>query len=232
MYADRYPKVPRTRWALIANGYDEESFSAAEQIVAERTKRQSSEVLVHSGTLYPSPDRDPSAFLVALTLLRQAGKIGPEKLKIVFRATGFDGYYRRLIDRYGLGDLVFLEPALPYREALAEMLSVTGLLLFQGHDSNPAVPAKLYEYIRAKRPIFAMVAPEGDTATTLEAFGVGKLVPLTNAEEIATGLLEFLQDIRDERSPIASFATINSQSRMFRTRELATLFESMDEQVV
>lgn len=227
LYADRYPDVPSTRWALIPNGFDEEAFAGAERIPCRKCTPGSHLVLLHSGELYPSPDRDPTALFEALARLRAAGKISSANLRVMLRGSLHEEFYRDLIGEHGIEDIVTLKPPIPYREALAEMLGADGLLLFQGRDSNPAIPAKLYEYLRARRPMFAMVHAEGDTAKALRSARVGKIVPMDSSELIVEGLLEFLEQVRAGKAPIADHAEIQRHSRESRARELAQLLDAL-----
>jgi glycosyltransferase involved in cell wall biosynthesis len=228
MHVERYPELAKGQCAIIANGYEEEIFAEAEQLAAHRTLNDRPMVLLHSGSLYPTTDRDPSAFFSALAKLRKAGKVSCLDLNVVLRATGYDNYYRELIRKNDLDDIVSLVPAIPYREALAEMLGADGLLIFQGYTSNPAIPAKLYEYLRARRPIFALVDSDGDTAKTLRETKVGTMVPLDSEPVIANGLLEFLEMVRAKKPSALDMATVKTYSREYRAKELATLLNSVD----
>jgi len=227
IYADRYPELPNSRWAIIPNGYDGDSFEQAERMIPAQPAQRNRIVLLHSGVLYPTPDRDPSAFFAALAKLRRAGGVSSCNLKVVLRASGYEHYYRKVIAEQGLEDLVFLEPAIPYREALAEMLCADGLLVFQGYTSNPAIPAKLYEYLRARRPILAMADSEGDTAQTLRDVGIGRIVPLDSSEQIAAGLSEFLRGLCAGTEPVAGDGEIQRHSRRARAKELALLLDAV-----
>ncbi len=226
IYAERYPEFPEENLLLISNGYDEESFSAAAARPAP-LRTDNRVVLLHSGVLYPTPDRHPGAFFSALSSLHKSGKIADSELKVVLRASSYETGYNALIREQGLQDMVFLEPAVPYRDALAEMLHVDGLLIFQGHDSNPAVPAKLYEYLRARRPIFAMVDPDGDTAGALRAAGLGKIVPMDSSEEIATALLDYIGEIRAGTALVATQEEVMRHSRRFKAQELADVLNTL-----
>jgi hypothetical protein len=107
------------------------------------------------------------------------------------------------------------------------MLSVDGLLLFQGYTSNPAIPAKLYEYLRARRPIFALVHENGETAATLRAEGVGTIVPLDSSELIVKGLLQFLDNLRNGEGAVCALEAVQKHSRVARAAELAALLEEI-----
>lgn len=227
IYAERYTQVPEDHWAVIPNGYEEETFAVVERQVQVLPRNGGPLRLLHSGWLYPTPDRDPSAFLTALGELRSRGKISEKNVKVTLRASGFDDLYNGLIRRNGLENIVQLAPAIPYREALKEMLTVDGLLVFQGYTSNPAVPAKLYEYLRARKPILAMVDSEGETAGCLRGAGAGTLVSLDSTQEITNGFLSFLEQIRTGTAPVANEIVVRGLARESRATELAVLLDQV-----
>lgn len=228
MYQKRYPEVPASRWMLISNGYDEESFITAERLIAETREESTRLLLLHSGLLYAEVgDRNPSLFFAALANLRQAGKVDASSLRVVLRASGHDDLYRGLICEKGLDDMVFLEPSISYIDALAEMLRADGLVLVQGSVSNPNIPAKLYEYLRARRPIFALTDEKGDTAAVLRSVKVGTLASLDSVSSIELGLEKFLCQLRNKTAAVATDQEIKSYSRESKVRELAELFNSL-----
>lgn len=230
IYLDRHPQRRAGQVAeVIANGFDPEPFALAETLPSSRLEGAAVPrrlLLVHSGTLYPGPDRDPGAFLTALLALRASGEL-PANLRVVLRATGYDKTYRPLIDRLQLADVVELAPPIGYRAALREMLDADGLLLFQGHTSNPAVPAKVYEYLRARRPLLAMADDAGETAALLRRAGVGRLLPIDDAVRIAAGLRTFLQNVAAGTEPVLARSAADEYSRVHRVAEFATLFTGL-----
>ena len=221
IFAKRYPAVTADRIHVIPNGFDEGAFPS-EELCAETDPAQIK--LVHSGLLYPGPDRDPSAFLHALRGLLDSEPQWRGKVRVVLRASGHDDVYRTLVERLGLEAEVELAAPRPYREALDEMLTASGLLVFQGHPSNPAIPAKLYEYFRARRPILAIVDAEGDTAALLRSERVGTLVPIDDASAIQSGLSEFLRQIQAGSGRVMEWERVRSFERSARTADLARLF--------
>jgi glycosyltransferase involved in cell wall biosynthesis len=227
IYADRYAAMPSNHWAVIPNGYAEESFAAVERNITRPVPNGRPLHLLHSGILYPTPDRDPRAFFAALGRLRASGRIGPGQVRVTLRASGYDHRYREQIHEHGLDELVQLAPPIPYRDALAEMLTADGLLVFQGYTSNPAVPAKLYEYLRAKRPIFALVDAEGDTAATLRAARTGTLVPLESSDQIEEALTKFIDSVRAGTAPVADETVVMDFARELRTRDLGALLDEV-----
>jgi hypothetical protein len=230
MYAKRYPDMPTSKWALIPNGYDEENFAQAEQSQAYQTalanKKAGQITLLHSGVLYPS-ERDPRQFFQALAEMLSRSVIKAGEFKVILRATGHDDLHSQLIQQYGLQEVVFLEPGVAYQDALAEMLVADGLLIFQAANCNHQIPAKIYEYLRARRPIFALTDPIGDTAGVLIAAKVPYMAPLDNKDAIIKELTAFLEGLKANQVQIADAASVKAHSREARTELLAELLEGL-----
>jgi hypothetical protein len=214
---------------IYANGYSEESFAEVEKNFEGVSRNGRPLQLLHTGVLYPTPDRDPTAFFDAIARLRASSRISPAQLQVTLRASGHDGRYAQQIRDRGLQDMVSLAPAIPYRAALTEMLAADGLLVFQGYTSNPAVPAKLYEYLRARRPIFAMVDAAGDSAATLRSAKTGTLAPLESSDQITERLMDFITMVRSGSASIAEDSVIASHARESRARDLALLLDEVTE---
>jgi len=226
LYRRRYPGLPVSKWILIANGYDEENFIKAANSIEYKQGKQAKDssklFLVHSGLLYPS-ERDPSAFFKAVAALKVQGVLSHNNCQIILRATGHDDFYLSIINAEGIEDIVCLAPSIPYQEALVEMLLADGLLLFQAANCNHQIPAKAYEYLRAKRPVFAMTDIKGDTADLLNHSNLSNIVDLTNKHEITVQLSVFLCQIRAGNSDISSDEFISTHSRECRSSQLVDL---------
>ena len=123
-------------------------------------------MLLHSGIVYRS-ERDPKEFFAAVAELKRGGRLTRDDLQIVLRASGDDAGFRRDVEALGIDDIVRLEPPIDYLGALQEMLAADGLLILQASNCNAQVPAKLYEYLRAKRPILALTDPAVTRTRTL-----------------------------------------------------------------
>lgn len=224
-YAKIYPRAVAARGSVIENGYDDALFCQAESLVQARTR--SVIRLVHAGVLYPA-ERDPRSFFQALCELRDAGAIAADELEIVLRGSGHDELYRPMLAAAGLQDMVSLEPTVGYREALIEMLEADGLLLFQSADCNFQIPAKIYEYFRARRPIIAFTDPAGDTGQVLQSAGVPWIAPLDDVAAIKTVLLDALAAIRAQRDePYGSAAFAAACSREGRAETFFDLVQQV-----
>ena len=148
--------------------------------------------MLHSGVIYPS-ERDPQHLFRALRQLVDQGRIGPERFRLRLRATAHDDLLRPQLRACGLEAMVELLPSIAYRDALQEMMRADGLLVMQASSCNEQIPAKIYEYLRAGRPIIGLTSPEGSTARTLRAANLDMIAPLDSTEEIARVLGGFVE---------------------------------------
>ncbi len=226
MYVDRYPHIDRSRFRCILNGYDEEKFSVAENPASPAGAEKGKRVLLHSGILYPS-ERDPTEFFGAIKQLKDENRGDLRDFEIRLRATGHDDYLQRKIDDFDIADSVKLLPTLGYSDALKEMMQADGLLLFQASDCNHQIPAKLYEYLRAGRPILALTDPTGDTAKLLFDAGISSVVRLDSQSEIVDAMRNFLNQIKSNTIPRVSDTVVSRYSRRNQTKELAKLFDTL-----
>lgn len=223
--ATNYPAAHADgRLAVIENGYDETAFADLPTAVSGPVRRPLT--LLHSGLLYPD-GRNPVPFLTALARLKTSRRVSGDYLRVVLRASGAEAIYTREIGRLGLNDLVTLAPPISNREALIEQASADALLLFQGSRFDRQIPAKLYEYLRIGRPIFALVGEQGDTAAVLRDTGGAKMVPLEDTEAIERGLFEFLHAVHEGRGPKASPDVVARFSRRGGTALLAGLLDQV-----
>jgi hypothetical protein len=135
---------------------------------------------------------------------------------------------RAFADQHGLADVVDIAPPVPYREAIAEMMGADLLLVFQGSHFNAQIPAKIYEYLRAQRPMLAVLDPSGDTATQLQRFDGVLLAHIDCEDEVKACLQQWLQE-RD--SPVQQEALHRNASlvqRYSRKAQAASLAEMLD----
>jgi hypothetical protein len=229
-YAQRYPDRAR-RMMVIENGYDEESFanclSHKRDNNAPMMAGSRPLVLLHSGIVYTS-ERDPTQLFIALGQLQRHGVLKPDTLRIRFRASVNDGLLTKLAQTHGATEFIELAPALPYREALAEMQSVDALLVMQASNCNAQIPAKIYEYLRAGRPILGLTDPAGDTADVLRRAGLGDIVRLDSADAIVAALPKLVASWLSGRSNLPTEEAIKGSSRLARTRQLAELLSQAD----
>lgn len=224
MYQQRYPENA-SRMLVLENGYDEESFVfAAKQPQSGFTVEagQRPLVMLHSGIVYPS-ERDPTQFFEALGRLQKAGTLSPADLRIRFRAAVHEDLLESLARSHDVQDFIELCPPLPYREALAEMLAVDALLVMQASNCNAQIPAKIYEYLRAGKPILGLTDPGGDTAGVLRGAGLGDIAALDSADEIVEVLMAFMFAVTSGTTKLPDTVAVLRASRRGRAEAMVRL---------
>lgn len=224
-YAERYPKAySEGRLKVISNGFDERDFA---ELPAYRSPAGGRPLhLVHAGVLYPS-GRSPLPFFEALAKLRHSGFLAAHEIRVTLRASGSERQFGAELDRLGLREVVDLAPSVPYREALAEQAQADALLLFQGDQYDDQIPAKLYEYLRIGRPIFALVGERGDTAAVLREAGGAEVVPIEDVARIEQGFARFVTSLANGATIQARRCDIEKWSRRRGAVELAQLLDHM-----
>jgi hypothetical protein len=164
--AGRYPWVMDKPRQLIYNWFD------AEEIAHCEARRFDGPTIVHGGSLYGGR-RKLDGFVEGLARLRN-GSRSPGTC-VQFCQFGDHSndvrYMSELQSRMGVEQLVKFQPSLPRLDFLSACLGAAVLLLAVGHDSNGishegAIPAKLFDYFAAARPIL-VVGPEGCEAGRL-----------------------------------------------------------------
>lgn len=226
MYLKRYPQVMRDRFTVIPNGYDEEDFAGLGATRLNGGSKGHVVRLVHSGVIYPD-DRDPKAFFKALSRLKKEGRISSNGLKIDLRASGSEAYYGSLIHEFGIGDIVHLLPAISHREAIEDCMHADALLLFQAASCNHQVPAKVYEYLRLSKPILALTADEGDTASVLRETGGATIVDLSDENVIAAVLPEFIARVRNSAHLLPRLESVQRYNRKNQAIELSHCLDDL-----
>jgi glycosyltransferase involved in cell wall biosynthesis len=191
LFQSAYPAFAG-KMSYLTNGYDPESFPptpASPASGGDGTVR-----ILHAGQLYWG--RDPRPLLDAVAGI-PAGSVPPFRLEFLGRTA-----YEKGADlsaearRRGVEPLVVCRGQVGYQETLAEMCGAGALLLMDSPGRKVGVPAKLYEYIGAGRPILALGEEDGDTAAILRDSGVAhRIAPCHDASRIRQALAELVRGV-------------------------------------
>jgi glycosyltransferase involved in cell wall biosynthesis len=174
----------------ILNGFDPERFEDLPtwQPAADRI------TLLHAGELYSG--RDPRPLLDALKNLHSAG--GRARWRVEFLGESTEGTFDlpREVASRALSDVVQLTPQVPYAEALGRLGRADILLLLHTPGMKIGVPAKLYEYLGARRPILALAEPDSDIAWVLKDTGTPhRIAPFRDVPRIQQALVELAGEV-------------------------------------
>jgi glycosyltransferase involved in cell wall biosynthesis len=141
--------------------------------------------LVHTGRMRGSWGRDPGALLDGLRRLLEEQPTLRERLRLVV-AGALDPGDARLIERYGLGDVVTAVGQLPRAEALRLQRDADALVLVTSRHAGEAT-GKLFEYLAAGRPILALAAGN-EAARIVEETRTGVAVDPADPDAVLAAL--------------------------------------------
>lgn len=223
----RYAELPADKFRAILNGFDEADF---EELRLSATPPGTRLRIVHAGSIN-ALFRDPRPLFDALGRSIRDGRIAASGVELRFvggGAYGDDPAVRASIASAGLTESVVFLPRVPYEESLRELSQADLLLLLQASDDTVGlVPAKLYEYLRTRKPVFALVRP-GAVSEVLARTGGGWCANPEDSGTLDATLAQILQHW--QRAELAGHAADADALRHFDRRalagELADVFDS------
>jgi glycosyltransferase involved in cell wall biosynthesis len=227
MTADFRRLYPPGRYVTIPNGYDEEDFAGLP--VPKKTKQFFT--ITYTGILYK--ERTPKVFLTALAGIIQENSKLAGKWRIQFVGQMDNPGETENADFLAslkLGEVVRTIPYVSHNESLkyAIQSDVLVLIINEGFGSKAIMTGKLFEYLRCRKPILALVPPEGAAAEVIRETKSGIIVPPGDVHQCKDVLIhlyhQYQKGILGE-----SFSpdTITRYSRAELTRRLARECDSL-----
>lgn len=209
--------IPAERFACVPNSYDGDDFSNS-----TKGKPTRFTITYLGATRLASPAPFLRGLRSALDELPSA------KGAILFRCFGpVDPDIRLLIERLGLSDIVELRELIPHSQAIEEMRhsAVLLLLLNDFEGAGLLVPAKLYEYLAAGRPILGIV-PEGPAADIIRRAGAGAVVHPEDGNGVRTEIMRLYQRFeRGENSFVPDSSVVRRYEAREMVRQIAGIFD-------
>jgi hypothetical protein len=205
MMQEIYPGAA-TKVVTLTNGFDpHHPFACA-------SRSESNIELLHAGEIYAG--RNPAPLLDALTALNRHAR-----------------YRLRLLGRVEKNAdapaFVTWAGQCSYRDTLDAMQRADILVLFDTPGRTIGVPAKLYEYLGAGRPILALAEKSGDAANVLRDAGVlHRLAAPTDAHQIEHALRELTTALQ-AKQPIANSAQLERFTRRHLAGALAHRLDAL-----
>lgn len=180
---DYYSEFTGLIAATISNGYDEDDFNGVETTflppVGERFK------LAFSGTFYSHLNRPDNVFYAIAELKKQG-------VPVEFHHVGKSAYsLQALAAKYGIEELVTIHGYRSHPETLQLLAKMDGLCLIlddRNVHAGATVGGKMYEYLRLRKPILALVPADGDAARIVNETSAGMVCPNSNRGEIVHNL--------------------------------------------
>jgi glycosyltransferase involved in cell wall biosynthesis len=135
--------------------------------------------------------------------------------------------FDRIIGEHGLDGQFFFPGDIPYAEAKQAQIDADYLLLIvdTGATSDGVIPGKLFEYVAARRPIFALTDP-GATASIIRDGRLGWVVDAEDTAGCKKLLAEVLaQEVPEVLAPDETYLQQFDRRRL--TARLAELFDAV-----
>ncbi len=174
-----HPKLA-TRWETLTNGYDTELYATRAR---NRGFDEPDIEFVYTGRLFKNRRgyalaealgriKRTNPELVTAVRVRILGGVAPE---IAER-------YNEILSRYDIHENFVFAGDVAYAEAMDAQVNCDYLLLIvdTGETSDGVIPGKLFEYVAARRPIFALCDP-GATQQIIDGAKLGTVV---DAEDV------------------------------------------------
>lgn len=211
------------RWETLTNGYDVDIYADRKRIRPFSDRIE----FVFTGRLFKN--RRGYAFAEALGRIAQSDKVLADR--VVVRMLGdvapeIRHRYDEILRQYGIEAQFQFEGDVSYQAAMDAQVNCDYLLLIvdQGETSSGVIPGKLFEYVAADRPIFAL-CDAGSTREIIERARIGSVVAIDDVNGCERLLRQFLarhpvqRDQRD-RDYLMAF------DRRFIAGHLARLLQS------
>ena len=158
MTLSRYDESIRAKSTLIRHGY--ETLPARVTNVCRTGGGEL--VMIHAGAFYPGISGPQGLFEAIALLDRERSLAGRFKLSCVGPDTM---EHAPLVDKFGIGHLVSLEPIMPFAQA-QQRIANADVLLVVPYDRT-SMPTKLFEYFAFMKPILGLAAEDSDTADVM-----------------------------------------------------------------
>ena len=175
--------VPSDKFVCIPNGFDLEDFRDA------KPEKNGHFVITYIGDLYAG--RSPEVYLQAISELIREKKIDPERirLKIIGKHIKYVGNktIEDLLSSYDLNGLTDMMGAVPYGEAIRQMVSSQILVVLS--PQNFVHPTKTFEYMASDAHILAFTPP-GALADLVRRYPKGHVLSLDDVRGSKAVILE------------------------------------------
>ncbi len=213
------PQLEAGRMAVLTNGYDPDDFAAG----AGPAPDSRHFTITHAGTIYRETGRE---FFDALEQL-VAGNAALRDVLRVNLIGEIDAEHRERVRRLEATGVVRSLGLLPHQTTIAAVQASDVLLILQRGGTSAAshIPAKVFEYLFAAKPILAIAAP-GSLAEMLTASGLGVTVAPGDVAGLARAIEALCRDRRDgSRRMEPNPAYISRFDRRNLTARFADLLE-------
>jgi glycosyltransferase involved in cell wall biosynthesis len=212
-----FSEITKKPITVITNGYE-----VSETIIP---KPDANFTLAHIGSLLS--ERNPQVLWKVLKELCVENKSFSDKLRIKLVGVVSDDVLQSIKD-YGLGSKVELTGYVSHSEAkqMQHNAQVLVLLEIDKPETRAIIPGKLFEYLRASRPIIALGPDGSDIADILKDTRAGYFFKTVEIEAIKEQLLKYFHSYEQSDLSVRSEG-IERYNRYELTRTLSDVIKSL-----
>ena len=213
-FASKSDKVNESKFTSIPNGYDPKDF---QEFKHEKNK---SFVITYTGTISEQYNIKP--FLAALKKFKETNV--DKQITLQFVGSVYPSLMQE-ISTQGLSDNTKFSPYVPHSESIkflerSSLLLVCGPLNNSGHEGG--IPAKVYEYLAARKPIIYIGKTDGHVASILKETSSGDSFD-QNVQEIHNSIAKRYQNWLNGEAVLKPNKKIEKYSRVNQ----ATIFKQL-----
>ena len=204
----------------LENGYDEADFAHHTPAIDKSGKIY----FIHTGEVYRNL-RNPTNLFKGLRIFLENNEKLREKLVFKFVGPGNDINISKMAADLGVGENIETLGHVNHQTCIKMLFDSDFLMLLQqSSETLMQIPAKAFEYLRVKKPIFC-ISPEGATSDFIQKMRIG-IVSTDTPEQINRSLERFLlENIKTFYAP--NEFEIQYFERQKQTEKLAAIFKDV-----
>ena len=212
-----FPEIQTSKFKVIYNGWDTNDFP--------NIKRKNEKKLIFSYTGGFYGERTPYFFLNVLKELLEK-KLLPDNIEFRFIGNYFKDIEKMLTNNR-LRKVIKIVPQVSHKESIAHLLQSDFLLLFIAkRKSEIVLPAKIFEYLAAKKPILAMIPEKGEAANLILDNNAGLISEIDDEAAIKTNVLKMIDLHKSNQAEIffdLNLNDYNTYERKHLTKQLSNI---------
>lgn len=214
---ERYDDFDMKKTVVINNGFDELDFL---DIIPKAFHKFT---IIYTGKLLAM--RSAESLLRAIDLLLNEKPNLRNDIQIIF-VGGPSPSTNSLLEEMSLSNVVAIIPHIPHKESLSYLLGADVLFLNTLEDY---VPGKVFEYLRSKKPILALVPEDTTVAKIVSSTKSGIVIDPTNTEEIKDAIFEMYKKYKKGTLKLdrEDDSVIYQYERKELTRKLAEVLDEV-----
>jgi glycosyltransferase involved in cell wall biosynthesis len=210
----------KSNFSTITNGYDSDDFKSWLDLPLNDKF-----TITHCGSI--SRVSNPEPFLAGLKLFVDQHQNMSDKLCVQFIGADIYGLLPKLIDLYGLKEIVQHIPYVPHQQAIEKIMTSHLLLItIIKKTTEEIITGKIFEYLGSGKPIL-LISSGGEVASMIASSQRGSVVHPEQIAKISLVLQEYFRLFENGRWYSYQPLEFNQYDRFNLTKQLAGIFRNL-----